>query len=541
MLKRSYAITLLALFLVPFAAAAQERKLPAAVVRVRSFDALIQNIKVIAKAVDKEEVGNQLEPLIKGWAGPNGLAGVDTKRPIGFYGNFGAEKLSSISGVLMIPIQNEKAFLKLLENLNYKAIKQQNGSYEVRQDFVPGLPVAFRFANKYAYVTVANLDAIDKGNLVSPVRIFPPNERALVSGTLRMDQVPKSLKDIAITKMEEELAKEKKKGKPGETEAQRKLRHTVIDTYAEMAADFLSGATEVSGGLDINARAGMITGRLFVDSKKNSKLRVHIRELTTRSAFGSLAGKNKDLAVLLNYDLPKNMRKAFTDVIQEEIAKVLKKETNPKKRKQAEAILKALEPSIKAGELVSGAAIQMHDDGPATVVAGVKVKNGRHLEQTVRELVTELPAQDRERIKLDAAKVGDTHIHQLDVHDKLDEKAKKLLGDNPFYIAFRDDAVMFAAGKNGLQALKMAAAARPQPVPAIQVELELGKLTPLLDEERDRIAAKKVFGKGAKGIIRFSLRGGEVLNGRFEMSLPVLQFFTEVGKAKKRAEANSQR
>ena len=56
------------------------------VVRVQSIDGLLANFKYLATLAGEEEKAKQLEGMIRAKAGPGGLQGVDTKRPLGIYG-----------------------------------------------------------------------------------------------------------------------------------------------------------------------------------------------------------------------------------------------------------------------------------------------------------------------------------------------------------------------------------------------------------------------------------------------------------------------
>src|SRR5690242_17824868 len=93
---------------------------PTLVLRVRSLDTVLGNVKLFARLAGKEELGNQLEDLIKIKAGPDGLNGVDLTRPFGLYAR-ASEDLTEASVVGLIPVADEKTFLGLLENLNLKA------------------------------------------------------------------------------------------------------------------------------------------------------------------------------------------------------------------------------------------------------------------------------------------------------------------------------------------------------------------------------------------------------------------------------------
>src|SRR5713101_4229696 len=163
--------SLVCLVAIPQSVSAQDTKKstpPTVVVRVRSVDTVIDNVKLVVALAGRENIAQQIEGLIKTKVGPKGLEGIDPKRPFGGYARF-TEELEVPAGVLMVPIADENAFLGWLENLNFKASKDEQGLYTVKT----GLPVDvyFRFANKYAYVTAHNREGVDPANLIEPGKI----------------------------------------------------------------------------------------------------------------------------------------------------------------------------------------------------------------------------------------------------------------------------------------------------------------------------------------------------------------------------------
>src|SRR5437660_10047302 len=98
---------------------------PTVVVRVRSLDTLVDHFKLVAGMVGKENIGQQIQGIIRSKIGAKGLEGIDPSRPLGFYGRIGKE-LNDVAGVAMIPVKDEKTVLDLLENVNLKVTKNQD-------------------------------------------------------------------------------------------------------------------------------------------------------------------------------------------------------------------------------------------------------------------------------------------------------------------------------------------------------------------------------------------------------------------------------
>src|SRR5262249_36740488 len=97
-------------------------KKPGLVVRLQPIDELLANVRYLAGQINQEDLAKQMEGFIKSMAGPNGLEGIDTKRPIALYGNFGPNGFDS-TAVLLVPVADEKAVLDLLQRFDIKAEK----------------------------------------------------------------------------------------------------------------------------------------------------------------------------------------------------------------------------------------------------------------------------------------------------------------------------------------------------------------------------------------------------------------------------------
>src|SRR5262249_7072432 len=143
----------------PAPAAAEEATTPTLVVRLRSLDALFGDFQYVAGLAGREEEAKQLQGLLSSRAGPKGLEGIDTRRPLGLYGSLDANLMDS-TAVLLLPISDEKAFLDLLEGFNYKAKKEGDGVYTVTPENFP-FAIYLRFANKYVYAAAREKTALE--------------------------------------------------------------------------------------------------------------------------------------------------------------------------------------------------------------------------------------------------------------------------------------------------------------------------------------------------------------------------------------------
>jgi hypothetical protein len=518
----------------PVRAADPKREAPTFVLRVQSIDNLMADVKYLAALVGEEEQAKQLEGLLNSMAGEKGLAGFDTKRPLGVYATFGSEGIDS-TAVGLIPVADEQALLGLLTRLNFKAEKGQDGIYTVaKSDKVP-VDVYFRFANGYAYVTARSKSAIAQDKLLPPTQVLPVERVGTLSLVLHIDQIPKPLREIGLSEFERRVKETPPEGK---TEAERQLDTRIRDQFVAAIATLVDDGEEVALRLDVDRQRNTLSFDMSLSGKPGTRLATTIADLgQTKSLFAGIPTANSALVALGHLTLPEQVRKAVEPAFEETVQQGLANEKDPFKRAIGEKFFKALIPTVKAGELDAELDIR----GPMannhyTVVGGIKLRDGQAIERVFRETVQGLPEADRSKIQLDAEKSGEVSIHRLNVMGDADADAKNFLGEGPLYIAIRSDALLVAAGEQPLPALKQALAAAPKVGKPFLFEMALGRLAPLMakDNKAAPRIAEQVFAKNPDSDkFRVSLDGGKALQLRMELRAELLRFFVLIDKENK--------
>jgi hypothetical protein len=513
-------------------------KAPTVVVRIKPISELLSDGKYLATIAGQEEQANQAEGLVAAMTGENGLGGIDLKRPLGVYGSISPDLVSS-GGVVLVPIVNEQALLDFLEGYTIKAEKGDDGIYTLKSPFPIPVPIFLRFANKYAYVTAQNKSALDKSRLLDPDTILSSVRQATVSARFRIDQIPNFAKEMALAQMELRMAEEQQKKVPGESKAQGALRGQIMKHVSDRVVSVLKEGGEVEAFFDVDRKANQIVFEMALAGKPGSTLSRAFAEIgQSQSLFAGLAGDHAALNVVLHFALPEDLRKGFEEVIHEGMHKGLEKEKDEARRESAKKLLKALEPTIKAGELDVGVALRGPSDSKHyTVVVGVKVKDGQAIEAAVHDLLQSLPESEREKVKLNAETVGDIKIHRIDGQKDFDEEHRQIFGDNPFFAAIRSDAILVAGGERGLDALKNALTIEPRTSPQVVVEASVANLAPLAahGDKKARAELHKAAESSFKGEkdsdkVRFTLEGGKALKARFAMDAAVVKFISIVSQ-----------
>jgi len=194
-------------------------------------------------------------------------------------------------------------------------------------------------------------------------------------------------------------------------------------------------------------------------------------------------------------------------------------------------------PTAKSGDFQLVAAILGPKADRYTIVAGLKLKDGAKLGNTVhgliKDVINDIPPEFRDKIALDIDSVGAVKIHKFVLpKDANTDKLLDFFGNGDIYIAFRDDALLVAMGKESLATLKSAIAktgsAASQPLVFDFDLARMAKWTVKTPEQK--ALAEKLFPGGESGRVRLSIEGGAALTARLQMRLSVLEFLAKVKK-----------
>ncbi len=435
---------------------------------------------------------------------------------------------------MLLPIADQQDFLGLVEKLIGNKPEKDGDVYTANVEKIP-FPVYFRFANKYCYVTVKDREAIDKENLLDPTVILPGAKVGTLSATLNIDRIPADLKNLVLGQMDLQLAKAKEKQGPNETPAQAKLKVAIINEVSMRIKSVVREGGPVELRLDLDRASGNLMASASLAGKPDSELAASIADLgKVKSLAASLVGRGSALSGLIDVALPEKLRTALGPVIDEGEKKVLEKQDNPAKRDIVAALLNAVKPTLKNGVLDAGFDLRgPGDNGIYTAVAGVKVKDGEDIDKTLRKVLADLPAEVRDLVKLDFDKVDRAVIHRVTPQNQ-DKEVRQILGDNPVYLAVRDDAVLLGLGDKGLEALKDVLASAARPSRLVEIDLAVSRLAPLMEKENKGAveAARKAFAKEKDGDkVHITLEGGPTLQVRLVAKTALLKFFNLIDEA----------
>jgi len=502
---------------------------PPLLLQVHSLDRLFAVVKILGAEIKKSQEIEQLFQVLRTSFGEEGLPGIDPKRPWGAYAQTQPGEAPGWP-VGLIPIRDEDNFLRLLHSLQCATTKNADGVYVVEHPKITR-KVGFRFANRHAYVAVDRFDALDNAKLVEPAKVFVRDE-ADVRATFRIDRIPQARRAADVATMRRAVPQMMAK-LADPSPAQRAFVEKLLAVLLQGYEDLLDGGRDLSLSLRVDADTRKIAAALELTGKKDSRLSRSLTALEeTPSLFGDLSVGQPAMLARFHFRLPEELRPLLGPLAREATDLTLRDAKDPQDRAEGERFLRALEPTIAAGEVDAALMLRSLGEGkPIATVVGLKVAKGLELEKVIREMTRALPEEKRRLFQFDVGKIGEANIHSMAGQRLLPPEAEQVFGPNPFYYGFRQDALLAAGGANGQESIRQALENKSGPVPMALLELNVRHLIEMRPGDRRAAeAAKTAFTDANPGRVRVVLQNGPArLRLGLDIDLALLRFAADMG------------
>jgi hypothetical protein len=517
---------------------------PTLTVRLQPPDQMLSDVRYVATVIarlaptekDAKEFVNAADAGLDKLLGADWRKAIDAARPVMGYVTLDAN-LPASSGAVLVPVKDEAAFRNLLAAVVGK-VEEDNGT--LRFDLgglrsPDGKPIMgyARLANQYAYLTVNDPAVIALNHIPTPAQIVAGDPNAVASAKLFFDRVPEQFRQMAVGGVQEFRAMVR-----GESQG-----HGMFGVFGIGAAEMLilSGpflqlyplaepAVRDGQELTLNVRFDRkrinISYELTLTARAGSELSKLVGALRPQtSLFPQMAGSDSAARTLIRATIPEDLRKLYLPKIEAALTQMpdgVRPEWAGLMTKVGERLL----PTLREGELDFAAALRgPGKDDRYAVVAGLRLKDAAGVEQALRDSVKVFPKELHDLIKLDAATVGGTKVHQIKV-PPINDTMKAIFGDQPVLLAFRPDAVLAAYGAGAQEALQSGLTAKPQPAMQYRFDVSGRKLIPLVGMI-DADAGKKFKTFLGDDIDRVTLaemavEGGSALTVRYGNGLAML-------------------
>ncbi len=509
---------------------------PMALMRVKALDDLVADLRYLFKQAGQDDAVKRLDEGVKELKGPRGYRGLNTKKAIGLYASV-SSKVDQSQVILLLPVSDEKGFLKSLEAHDLTVEKGTDDVYSVMLPIPNAPPVLFRFANGYLYGTVkfsAEVKLPEKNKLPSPATVLAAGS-GLLSLTANLDRLPAQVRKLAVSFVALQLGNSKDEDLPGETPAQKELRGALLDETSAQIKSVLEDGGPIQIKLDVNRQQHDLALTLSLAGRPGTPLAKNIQALARQKSLGAaLLGKDSALSGYLNLALPEGVVKKLGPVVDDGFKKGLEN-LEKDARDLVAPLIQAMEATAKSGRLDLGIDLRgPRKSGKYTLLACGSIKDGDKIEAAFRKVVAKLPADKRKPIKLDADKADGINIHQIE-QDKVDAKTKEMLGDGPLYLAIRKDAVLLSMGDDALATLKSALATEGKMADLVRLQASLKRMAKLIGQTQKGAedAAKEAFKDDSSDKVSLAVTDGAKLEIRFNVKSAVLAFAGLMDKKRK--------
>lgn len=505
---------------------------PTVEARVRGVNDLLSLAEYVGGLADQAEAGKQVAGLAKAFANPKtGLEGIDPARPFGFYAAITPDVQDS-PAVLMIPVADEAAFLKLLTGrLNLKPKKGDGDVYEVRLPNLP-LPVYFTFRDGYAFACLNNTAALADDARIAPKDFFPaaggPSPVAAV--TVHLDRIPESVRKPVLAQIELGVADEKRKERPGEKPVAKLAREWGSDqTLAAMLAVAAEGKT-MTFTLDIAPKTDDITAVVTLVPRAGTPLAANIRGWATKKSVSLPPAASPVLAGRVNLGLPPEALKAWMPVADAALAEAVA-DAKENDKVGVQAIVDAFGPTVRAGVL-DMALTADGKLGKSTLTQVLRVVEGEKIAETAEFLAPHLP-KEVGTIKLGVEKKGGVAVHQATVPE-----AEKAFGTPGVWLGTAPDRFLFSVEPDGRR-LKAATERKPEAGPVVAAELSIARLAAAGEKKVPAETLEQILddvfgdaGPAGRDALTLTVTGGETATAKLTTKGLAFKFLFLVGKAR---------
>ena len=227
------------------------------------------------------------------------------------------------------------------------------------------------------------------------------------------------------------------------------------------------------------------------------------------------------------------MKKEFAAAVDALLAQAAK-DAPADQEEHVKAIIAAVSPSLKAGELDLASALVGPDaKGKYQVVGAFAVKEGKSIEKVLKDLEKQFGQfiEGFVTFKFDVETVGDFNLHKIELK-QTDEKFDKIFGTGTVWLATSDKHIAFSIEPDGAT-IRKGLKAKAVAVPVVAVEASVAKLLPIAqpDLKPDELKAliKDAFGDGSpagKDTLALSVEGGDKLSIKFKVKGKAIRVFS---------------
>ncbi|HMO36383.1 MAG TPA: hypothetical protein PKA06_10095 [Gemmatales bacterium] len=500
---------------------------------VTGVDNLLDAVKYGMKLAGKEDMAQQIDSLLEAFLQAEGFKGLDTKKPMGVYLEKFPENPMQPPVVIYIPITTQNDFVEFLNRLNVTPSKEENG---IRSIEIPmtGQRVGLAFRDNYAFLSLDEEAIKNPGEPTKFLTNFPAN--ALFHVRVGLNEVPEEMKELFLSQLNEDLKNEAAR-KEEEDEVQYQARSATVKLLQQAITRLVKDAESITVTSSLDKTGHRFTLESTMAPKAGSPLHDEIRVMSqSTSKFSSLLD-NAPGYLVTHGNLNASIRTELDKLLDNVVKKAIEEEKSIVKKAIAEKVYQALEPTLKTKNYEFVLSLKADGNtGPLTGLTAIQVKEGKKIEELIKGFVAEMKDKEREAIQLDTEKLNGVNLHvvTVPVEDEGAREMAEVFGEAKITLAFHDDYIIAALGKNANQELKKfisgtTGTLKPAPM---QMEVHLKPFARFIKEAPVREVMEKVLSEPGSDKMTMTMTGGDKLQFKVDVSTYLIKLGVAIDEAK---------
>lgn len=446
------------------APAAQEKPAelkPVAVISLAGYEALRNDVDYVLELAGQPEMAGMIDATIAGMTGGQGLAGLDTTRPVAVVLQGDGQQLSPLA---FIPVDNQEQFLGLLMPFLPDQQELEPGLYQLRG--AVGVDLFLRVKEGWAYAGMQQ--SAVQGALPDPDQLITDIAKEYdLAVTFKLADLPEPYKQLILAQLQQSVAVAAER-QPGETDAEYEGRQFGAQLVADCVTQLFEEGQEITLGLRISRDQKNVVLDFSLTGRSGSQLAAELGKLAdAKTEFGALVEQDAPLSFVMTIPLGKSAKKVshslFAQIKKEALAELANRPTleTEAERKKAQELagrfIDIVDASLQTGRTDAVVSMRGEAPGPFTVFGAGYVAGAGELDSLLREAADLLAkSPDIDGVELDVATYKGVKIHAVQVA-LVDPEPKKLFGETAkLHLGFGEVEFYFCFGRDSLEGVKSA-------------------------------------------------------------------------------------
>ncbi|MDB5334479.1 MAG: hypothetical protein JWN70_98 [Planctomycetaceae bacterium] len=511
---------------------------PTVVLSIRGLDAVLDDADFVGEELGVPGGKTQIENLVNGATGGDGLVGIDRKKPLGVYWTASSGETQEMP-VAFIPVSDAEALKRLIEELT-EDFKDEKGLWTASAG---GNKLQGKLSGGYLFIS-PKLPT----KLADPAKIA--TQKYDVSLDVSLASVPAPFKQLFLDQVDEKGRQSQENSPDPANDAERIGREWGYNGTLAILKSIVNDGDKLTLGVEVDRKGRSAAIDLSLTGKSKTPLANVLNAYgKIQPVFGALGSESSPFRMVFSLPTiatPEQVNefiKTATTTINASIDqdKSLKSDEDRERVKELMGrVLTITQATLNTGSVHAGAVLEQGSKDTARFIGGAKVTNGDEVAKLLDDVIEWSKDEvDAPKVRLDVAKHAGARIHAVTVDEN---EAQKLFGDDPGHLAFRNDSFWLALGGDNLQTLKKSLDAKPltrTTVAPISMKVKLAALLLLMkDQDPDEIEPlKKIAGTPGD---KLNLEIVPVPSGaklRIEFGIDLLKVAAELGDKDKEKES----